>query len=133
MEWIMGDYLLSDDQGKVDVNKVHIMLSKTYWASHRTSDIIHNSIKNSLSFGIYINNEQIGFARVITDEVVFSWICDVVIDESFRGKGLGKWMMKCIIEHPRVKNTIQNLSTFNAHGIYEKFGFIRNECMKTIP
>lgn len=133
MEWKMGEYLLSDNGEKIDINKVHCMLSKTYWADHRLKETVHESIKNSLCFGIYLHKEQVGFARVITDRVLFSWICDVVIDESFRGNGLGKWLIQCIIEHPAIRNTAQSLATGDAHGLYEKYGFKRTETMKRIP
>jgi GNAT superfamily N-acetyltransferase len=117
----------------LNINQVYCMLSKTYWASHRTKEIVEDTINKSVCFGIYINKEQVGFARVITDESVVSYICDVVIDEEYRGKGLGKWLMQCVIEHPKVKNTVQYLSTADAHGLYEKFGFVRKEAMKRIP
>jgi len=72
---------------------------------------------------------QIGFGRVVTDYTVFSWVADIVIDSPYRGRGLGKWMMTCIAEHPLIRHTQMVLQTRDAHSLYEKYGFDRNPAL----
>lgn len=129
MKWTKDDFIVSDDISLIDLDTVLQLLSTTYWASDRTKGTIEKSIKNSISFGIYHNDKQIGFARVVTDKAVFSWLLDVVIDENFRMNGLGQWLMKCILEHPEIKYTRFALATKDAHKFYEKYNFKENECM----
>ena len=66
---------------------------------------------------------------MVTDGATFSWICDVIIDKAYRGEGLGKWMMSHVVVHDKIKNTRQLLATKDAHGLYEKYGFLPKECM----
>jgi len=129
MEWFRNDFMISDDIELIDFTVVAQLLSNTYWAADRTKETIEKSTKNSLSFGLYINGKQIGFARVVTDKAVFSWIMDVVIDDHYRGKGLGQWLMNCIFKHPELKHTAFALATSDAHNFYKKFGFNDNNCM----
>jgi GNAT superfamily N-acetyltransferase len=76
------------------------------------------------------NGLQVGFARVVTDHAVFAWIADVVIHPDQRGRGIGKFLMGCIQNHPEIPNSLQVLRTSDAHGLYEKFGFGVGEFMK---
>ncbi|WP_456278786.1 GNAT family N-acetyltransferase [Bacillus sp. AK128] len=78
---------------------------------------------------MYHNGKQVGFARIVTDKAVFSWILDVVVDDHYRGKGLGKWLMECIFDHPEIKFTAFALATSDAHDFYKKFDFKDNVCM----
>lgn len=130
--WRKEEFEINDDKKKIDRDKVYEMLSRTYWADNRTMESISNSIKNSICFGVYYKEKQIGFARAITDKVFFSWIADVVIVESFRGSGLGKWLVQCILEHQDIKNTKQRLATKDAHGLYAQYGFKVDECMSRV-
>lgn len=100
------------------------MLEKTYWAQGRPEDVIQKSIENSLVYGIYHKNDQVGFARVITDYATAYYLCDVVIDEAHRGFGLGKKLIKTIIEDERLINLRGILATNDAHGLYQRYGFI---------
>lgn len=129
MNWIKDRFLISDDHAKIDVETVYQLLSKTYWASDRTRETIERSINNSISFGLYDNGMQIGFARVITDKAVLSYLLDVVIDENYQGNGLGCWLMECILVHPDIKNTRFILGTKDAHDFYKKFQFKEKQCM----
>ncbi|MCT2537704.1 GNAT family N-acetyltransferase [Aquibacillus koreensis] len=131
MEWGKGEFVISDERMKIDVDAVHQLLSNTYWASKRSKEDVAKSMKHSIVFGLYEDSKQIGFARVITDKTVFSWLLDVVIDTSYRGKGLGKWLITCILEHPDIKQTRIGLATKDAHRFYEDFGFKISECMRT--
>lgn len=89
--------------------KYYPHLSKTYWASNRTKETIELSIKNSICYGLYHNNEQVGFARVLTDYATMYWLCDVIIDQAHRGKGLGKKFVQCITgcSHSGICNIVE--------------------------
>lgn len=127
-------FLVSTDPQRLDIGFICRKLNRTYWAAHRTQATVEASIKNSLCFGVYRKEPfaQIGFARVVTDQATFSWICDVFIEEGSRGKGLGKWLMACVTEHPVVQATTSVLGTRDAHGLYEKYGFARSEMMRRV-
>ncbi|MCM3598391.1 GNAT family N-acetyltransferase [Metabacillus idriensis] len=131
MEWQKNEYHVSDDQTLLQIEKIEAWISESYWAKGRSRKVIEESIKHSLSFGLYDQNgRQIGFARVITDQAVFSWIMDVIIDEEYRGRGLGKFLVECIISHPTIKNTKMGLATKDAHNLYRQFGFETEEYMR---
>jgi GNAT superfamily N-acetyltransferase len=127
-----GDYVLSDAPERIDVDFVCSALAKTYWAENRTRTAVETSLRNSVSFGVYEKKEgrQVAFARVVTDEATFSWLCDVVVDERHRKKGLGKFIMASVLAHPRLKGTRFLLGTRDAHGLYERYGFVRYEAMR---
>ncbi|RSL35096.1 N-acetyltransferase [Salibacterium salarium] len=129
MKWTKDDFMVSDENSLLDLDTVSQLLSTTYWASKRAKETIEKSIKNSISFGVYHNSKQIGFARVVTDKAVFSWVLDVVIDETYRKKGIGQWLMECILEHPEIKHTKFALATLDAHDFYKKFKFSDNQFM----
>ena len=90
-------------------------------------------IEKSLCFGLFLRGAQIGFGRAVTDYAVFSWIADLVIDSKYRGQGLGKWMMHCMVAHPAISGTQMVLQTRDAHALYEKFGFSRNPALMSTP
>lgn len=133
MEWIRGEFRISDDKDQLDVKALYGMLSRTYWAEKRPLSVVEESLRNSYCFGLYRDGELVGFARVVTDQAVLSWLCDVVIRDDLRGQGLGKWLVGCVLEHPAVEGTRMFLVTRDAHGLYEKFGFTRLECMVRKP
>ena len=120
-----GDYLLSTDKAKLQINYIHNYLSvESYWAKNIPIEIVKKSIEGSLCFGVYLNEQQIGFARVITDNATFGYLADVFIDKDYRGKGLSKELMTFIMESDFVK-VIRSflLATLDAHGLYKQFGF----------
>lgn len=129
MEWINKGFRLSDNSNDIKPEAVRKLLIHSYWAPHRTTDIIERSMNGSLNFGVFFEGRLVGFTRVITDRTTFAYLCDVIIDEKFRGQGTGQWMLKCIIEHPDIKETRQMLLTKDAQGFYEKFGFKTRESM----
>jgi len=117
-------YLLTTDQEKADINAICEMLGKSYWANNRKRDVIEASLKNSLCFNLFYEDDQIGIARMITDYATFAYLCDVYIEEEHRGHGLGKWLIECILSHPGIKDLKRiDLSTRDAHELYRKFGF----------
>lgn len=120
----MDSLQISTDQNKLDLNYIFAFLSSSYWANTRTLEIVKKSIEHSLCFGIYLNGQQIGFARVCTDFAVYAYIMDVFIDPKQRGKGYSKQLMKAIVENVDLKDvTVWRLATLDAHGLYLQFGF----------
>ncbi|WP_226669789.1 GNAT family N-acetyltransferase [Metabacillus litoralis] len=130
MEWYKDGYTVDDTKTRMDTDAIYNMLSNSYWASARTKEVIINSMKNSICFGVFEGEKQIGFARVITDYYVFAWICDVIIHDNYRGKGLGKMLLTCIMEHPDIQVKSFGLYTKDAHTLYKKFGFTNVETMQ---
>lgn len=99
-------------------------LTETYWAKGRTLDEVKTSIDNCLCFGVYLESEQIGFARIATDYVVFAYLMDVFILPKHQGKGYSKQLVKAICEEPKLQNcTVWMLKTADAHGLYKQFAF----------
>jgi GNAT superfamily N-acetyltransferase len=124
-EWTRGEYTISTSREKLDLKKIHHILStETYWATGRPFEVVEKSFQNSLAFGLYRNDELIGWARVVTDYATFGWIADVLILEEFRGQGLSKWLMETILAHPDLQGFRRwVLATKDAHELYRKFGF----------
>ena len=122
----MKGFYTSTDKSKLDIDMIEDFLSRrSYWAKGRTRAKIVTSIGNSMCFGVYDENDrQVGFARVLSDYAVFAWIMDVFILEDFRGRGLGKLLMRAITDHPDLQGLERwGLGTKDAHGLYEQFGF----------
>ena len=123
MHWERDEFTISSEKGKVDIDALHDMLSRTYWAKDRSREEIEKTVANSLCFSLFKGDEQVGFTRVLTDGVAYAVILDMVIREDFRGRGLGKWMLQCLVEHPQVVPLRQVLWTSDADGFYQKLGF----------
>lgn len=132
MKWTKDEYSITDDQGTIDFETVFRLLSQTYWAAHRPQEQIRKSFAHSLVLGVYHGERQVGMVRTVTDYATFSWICDVVIDPDYRGRGLGKWMIACLLEHPAIQGTNLVLGTRDAHGLYTRFGFEEREMLRRI-
>ncbi|NML20382.1 GNAT family N-acetyltransferase [Pseudoflavitalea sp. G-6-1-2] len=124
MTWTKDDYTISTDKEKIDVDYVHSVLSGTYWAEEIPRSFVERSIEGAMCFGVYHNERQVGFARMITDKATFGYLADVFIDETYRGRGLSKWLMEVIFNHPDLQNIRRfMLGTRDAHGLYRQFGF----------
>jgi GNAT superfamily N-acetyltransferase len=124
LHWRRAEFELSTDPARIDLAVVHAFLTKSYWAAGIPLAIVERSIRNSLCFGIYKDNHQAGFARVITDRATYAYLGDVFVLPEYRGKGLAKWMMECIIGHPDLHGLRRwSLLTRDAHGLYQQFGF----------
>lgn len=117
-------FTISTDPARLDIDAIADMLTRAYWAKGRTRDVIARYIQHSLTFGVYDGERQIGLARVVTDYTTFAWLCDVFIHEDYRGRGLSKWLLQTIHEHPDLQGLRRwMLATRDAHGLYEQFGW----------
>jgi len=115
---------VSTDKKKLDVPFIQDFLKDIYWAAGRTIDEVQKTIDSSVCFGIYLGDVQVGFARVITDYVVFAYVMDVFITEEHRGKGYSSILIAAMMEEPVLKEVkIWRLATADAHFLYQKFGF----------
>ncbi|MFD2368688.1 GNAT family N-acetyltransferase [Brevibacillus sp. GCM10020057] len=123
-------YSISDNKEDLDREQIYRWLATTYWAQKRPRETVFASLQQSLCFGLYGESGQAGFARVVTDYATFSWVCDVFIAPAHRGKGLGKWLMETVVNHPAICRTNMTLVTRDAHGLYEQYGFVRMEMMR---
>nr|WP_235917995.1 GNAT family N-acetyltransferase [Paenibacillus lutrae] len=109
----------------MDIEAIAGYLAKSYWANNRSQETIGKSIENSLCYGVYDGEKQIAFARVITDDATTYYLCDVIINEAYRGQGIGTYLVQTIVESERLRGLNGILGTLDAHGLYEKFGFER--------
>ncbi len=117
-------FVISTDPERLVLDVVHGFLTGCYWAKGVPRDVVARSIENSLCFGIYADGNQVGFARVISDYATYAYIGDVFVLEACRGRGLAKWLMECILRHPRLQGLRRwSLVTGDAHGLYSQFGF----------
>jgi len=124
MDFHKDNYHISTSKEKLDIPFIHRFLSHSYWAENISFDIVKRSIDGSMSFGVYDDKQQVGFARVITDYATFGYLADVFIDEHYRGRGLSKWLIQTIMEHPQLQGFRSwQLATRDAHGLYAAFGF----------
>ena len=123
-EWTRGEYTISTDRKRLDLDLIHSLLVTSYWAQGRTRERVAQSIELSLPFGLYHREEQIGFARVLTDYVVLAFLADVFVLEAHRGRGLGAWLVESVTSLPEL-GAIRRwlLGTRDAHELYRKFGF----------
>jgi GNAT superfamily N-acetyltransferase len=123
-EWQQGDYLITTDKERLDIPTIHTYLTRSYWAAGVPIEIVKESIEHSLNFGLFQGDRQVGFARLITDYATFAYLSDVFILESYRGRGLSKWLMQVIVAHPQLQGLRRwMLFTRDAHGLYRQVGF----------
>lgn len=115
---------ISTDKEKLDIEFIHVFISNSYWGKGRTIEQTVKGINNSMNFGIYVNNKQIGYARVVTDYTFFAYLFDVFLVKSERGKGYATKLMDNIFKNTALKD-VRNwkLSTVDAHNFYRKNGF----------
>lgn len=119
-----GEYRVTTDPACVNADVVESYLRKSYWAANRSRELIERSIEHSLCFSLLQEALHIGFARVVTDFSDFAWLCDVYIDESYRGRGISRLLLESILEHPNLQGLRRFiLATRDAHALYAKLGF----------
>jgi GNAT superfamily N-acetyltransferase len=123
-EWRRGEYLVSTDRSLLDLQVIHGYLSTSYWAAGVPEEVVGQSIENSLNFGVYRGEEQVGFARVVTDRATFAYLADVFVLEAHRGQGLGKWLVEVVLSHPDLQGLRRwMLATRDAHDLYRRYAF----------
>jgi GNAT superfamily N-acetyltransferase len=124
-EWRRGEFLISTNLERLQREVIHDFLStQSYWAQQRSLEVVARSLENSLNFGLYKGERQIGFARVVTDYATFAWLADVFIVAEHRGSGLSKWLLQVITSHPQLQGLRRwVLATRDAHELYRRFGF----------
>jgi GNAT superfamily N-acetyltransferase len=120
-----GEFLISTDRELLDLDVIHGFLTNCYWAKGIPREVVARSIEHALRFGIYDGAAaQVGFARVVSDFATVAYLGDVFVLESHRGRGLSKWLMECVMQHPALQNLRRwILLTRDAHGLYSQFGF----------
>ncbi len=123
--WERDGYTISTEKSRLDMDVIHGFLTGSYWAEGVPRTVVEKSIEHSLPFGVYHGTRQVGFARVITDYATFAYIGDVFIVEEYRGRGLSKWLMEVVVEHPELQGLRRwILMTRDAHELYKKVGFV---------
>ena len=122
---ISGEYLISTNKALLDFGVIHGFLSRSYWSPGISPDIVKRAAENSVTFGVYHGNRQVGYARVISDLTTFAYLADVFIVEEERGRGLSKWLVQTILQAPVLQGLRRwMLATKDAHGLYVQQGFI---------
>jgi GNAT superfamily N-acetyltransferase len=124
MERIEGELIITNDKSQLHLETVFEFLSKSYWANKRPREKIRKSIENSVCYGAYIGEKQVGFARIVTDGATMYWLCDVFIDEAYRGQSIGKKLIEAIVTSDEFKDLMGVLGTQDAHGLYEQYNFV---------
>ncbi len=124
MDLTKGQYSITTENQKLDLEAIHAYLSRSFWAEGISKDIVAKSIANSLCFGLFDGANQVGFARVVTDRATYAYLCDVYVLESHRGHGLGKWLIETVMAHPDLQGLRRfQLVTRDAHGLYSRHDF----------
>ena len=124
MQWKNDNYLISTDKALLDFELIYQFISTSYWAKGIPKDTLEKALDGSLCFGLYDDCKQIGLSRMSTDNATFAYLADVFVLEEYRGKGLSKWMVECVLAHPSLQGLRRiMLATADAHGLYEKYGF----------
>ncbi len=120
----MENLFITSDKNRLDLEYITAFISQTYWAKDRSLENMRICVDNSLNFGVFLDEKQIGYARVVTDYYQFAYLMDVFIDKAYQGLGYSKLLMKHILENESLKNIkVWRLATSDAHGLYRQFGF----------
>jgi len=120
----MQSYEISIDPTRLDLSAIHAFLTQTYWSLGIPLATVAKAVQNSVCVGAYLGQEQVGFARAVTDRATFAYLADVYVLEGHRGNGLSRRMMEAMTAHPELQGLRRMLlATRDAHGLYEKFGF----------
>ena len=124
MEWHRGTYTVTTDRSRVDLDVVHGYLTQSYWCAGIKLETVRQAVANSIPFSLLEGEKQIGYARVITDSATIAYLGDVFVLPEHQGKGLGMWLIECVMAHPDFRGLRRwILLTRDAHSLYEKYGF----------
>ena len=122
--WSRDGFQVSTDPARLDLDVMHGFLRGAYWSVGIERSVIERAVAGSMNFGLYDGEGQIGYARVVSDRATFAWMCDVFVLEPYRGRGLGRWLVSCVLGHPDLQGLRRwMLATADAHGLYRPFGF----------
>jgi len=122
--WVRDTFTVTCDPAKLDRGVIAEFLASSYWAKGIPRATVEKSLEGSLCFALLDGDRQVGFARVISDRATIAYLGDVFILPEYRGKGLAKWLMGCVMSHPDLQGLRRwMLATRDAHGLYEQFGF----------
>jgi N-acetylglutamate synthase-like GNAT family acetyltransferase len=125
MEWKQAEFTVTDRREDLDIETIHNFLRESYWAKGIPRTIVEKAVNNSLCFGLYHHSKQIGFGRAVSDRATFAYLADVFVVPAYRGRGLGKWLVSCVLAHPELQGLRRwTLATRDAHGLYEQNGFV---------
>jgi GNAT superfamily N-acetyltransferase len=120
-----SDFEIDDEPSRIDFGAVHSWLTGAYWSPGVTREKVERAAGGSASvIGAYVDGKQVGYARVVSDKETFAWLCDVFVDEAFRGKGIARGMVRFALNLPYADGMRRwVLATKDAHGIYADCGF----------
>ena len=127
MEAAYKNFIISDDKTRIDVQTVIEFLASSYWADKRSAETIKQSTRNSICYGVYDGEKMIGYARIVTDGSTMYYLCDVFILEEYRKQGISKMLIEIITNAPEFEWMTGILGTRDAHGLYEQFGFQKEQ------
>jgi len=125
MQITRDNLVIDTNRDRLDLDLIQRFFEKeSYWAARRTAEQTRTAVENSICFGLYHDERQIGFARVVTDMATFAYLGDVFVLSEYRGQGLGKWLMETVMSHPDLQGLRRwVLATRDAHGLYRQIGF----------
>ena len=123
MEWRQNNYLASDDKALLGISEIVALLNELYPTEDYSSEKVQKIVNNSFCVGLYSDGKLVGFVRIITDKITLSWIKDFIIEKDHRRKGLGSFIMNCLLAHPDLSETDIVLGAQDARDFYKKFGF----------
>lgn len=126
VRWAIGDYAITDCPDDLDIELIfHFLSSISYWSKGIPREVVVRSLENSLCLGVFKGEQQVGFGRAVTDQATFAYLADVFILKKYRGQGLGKWLVECILAHPELQDLRRwMLATADAHRLYRQYDFV---------
>lgn len=127
MQWRKNNFSVTDNKKLLPLKFIVAALHTTYFGESRSRELIKKSFKNSTVLSLFAAKKPIGFVRLISDYATFTYICDFYIDPEYRGKGLGQWLMQCLMKHPVGRVAGFLLLTRDAQKFYKKCGFHQNK------
>ena len=119
-----GPFTVTTDRTRLDLDTALSLLQGTGWGGDLTRDVLERAVAHSLPFALLHETSLIGFARAVTDLATYAYLTDVVVDEAWRGQGLGRWLVECVLAHPDLQGLRRiALVTLDAQALYSPFGF----------
>lgn len=118
------EYTITSDHRRLDLPAIHAFLSRSYWSPGIPLSVVEKAVANSVAFGAFLGEQQVAFARVVTDKATFAYLADVYVIEAHRGRGLARRLLQAIDTHDDLQGLRRfMLATRDAHDLYAEFGF----------